>query len=175
MSADSLSVEIQASEDVPPPLASKNQTDTKRLEPTSGDSRSVVRPMRGLLLLAALAAAFYFGPSVLEAADTPCDALVNRALAINPPRDADGQANRLATGLARVLGPVFVRHVAQTRYPHIPPQLACALIFWKSQADPESLRLLDPSAPTDAEEQILRRLKKPKLEEAAPDAPGQRS
>ena len=74
-----------------------------------------------------LIAAFYFGPSVLEAADSPCDALINRVLAIDPPRDENGQPNRIATGMARVLGPVFLKRMVETRYPDVPPQLGCAL------------------------------------------------
>ena len=93
-----------------------------------------------------LIAAFYFGPSVLEAADSPCDALINRVLAIDPPRDENGQPNRIATGMARVLGPVFLKRMVETRYPDVPPQLGCALIYWQSQAEPDSFRRFRPSA-----------------------------
>jgi hypothetical protein len=148
---------------VPPPLPPKALpplTAVKDVGPhrsaTGSDSSRVLKsnelkihPIRWLIVLARLGAGFYFGPSILESADTPCDALVERAIAINVPLDAHGKPDAVAaglvqdtvvTGLLRAFGPAFLKRAIQTRYPDVPPQLACALVYWRSRGDPDSLR-----------------------------------
>lgn len=102
------------------------------------------RDFAAVILLVAAAAGFYFGPGIMEPADTPCDALVSRRLAIDPPRDDNDQADRIASGMARVLGPMFLKRVVERRYPNVPPQLACAYLYWQSQVDPQYFRQAAP-------------------------------
>ncbi len=104
--------------------------------------------MRLLLLLAVLAGGAWFGPQVMQGAESPCQALELRVASLVrdeagrlPPELAGNPRLRGLLGLARDAAAASSGMVAQTyirdRFPDLPPEPACAVGWWKLKFDPD--------------------------------------
>jgi hypothetical protein len=98
--------------------------------------------MKSVLLMLALALlGLYLGPTLIEQADSQCDSLVAYMLAVDP----EGRSSPMANGMIRAVGPIFVKKMAQERYPNLPPQVVCAGLYWRGYARPRHAATLSLS------------------------------
>lgn len=97
---------------------------------------------RAILVVLGMAALGYFAPQFIEHATTPCEALVTSLLRNDPsvPRDPT------AAGLVYLFSDIVGRRAAAERYPNVPPEMTCALSYWRARfsTSPSDLSIPPP-------------------------------
>jgi len=89
--------------------------------------------MKTLLLLLVLAAGVFVYPMLREGAGGQCDALEKLGVRVATDRGVPAQLlQSLSNGR---MADVMVR----SRYPDLPPGIACTLLYWKAAFDPDAM------------------------------------
>ena len=101
--------------------------------------------MKLLVFLILLAAAFYIVPGIAENVGSPCGAVVERTLLMDFLKNGDSDMAPAELSMARAIGPAIARKAMEHRYPSIPPDVACAGLWWlsvinKSPVSPSDFR-----------------------------------
>lgn len=104
--------------------------------------------MKGLLLMAALAAAVFVWPPLAEGGNGPCDAFEKRAIktglmagmkGFDLPKGWHGFGQWLGQVAQRFSGGQVAQTVVAGLYPNAPLFLACTGVYWWAVVDPDGL------------------------------------
>jgi hypothetical protein len=108
-----------------------------------GEREDAMKTVVPLVLIGLSAAVFLGYPLLGEDTGSECDAFERLAVRLSLSADAQKPpTSELALGqfLQGFSKGQFARAAASDRYPNVPVSVACAILYWRTVADPRSVR-----------------------------------